>query len=90
MYLFIWLHQVFVAACGIFRYNAWTLYLQHMAPEYVGSSNFGIEILAVACGLWSAQAQELQHMIFVALRHVGSYFPDQGLNPSAPPFKADS
>ena len=73
----------FVTTLGLSICSTW-------APEYVGSSNFGIEILAVACGLWSAQAQELQHMIFVALRHVGSYFPDQGLNPSAPPFKADS
>ena len=36
MYLFIWLHRVLVATCGIFRYNARTLYLQQMGSRVCG------------------------------------------------------
>ena len=53
MYLFIWLHQVFVAACGIFRYNAWTLYLQHMGSRVCGLQQFWDR--DSSCGMWTLE-----------------------------------
>ena len=41
-------------------------------------------------GLWSAQAQQLQSVGLRAPQRVGSYFPNQALNPSPLYYKADS
>ena len=48
------------------------------------------DFLVVLWGLWSTGARYLQDAGFVALRHVGSYFPNQGSNLHFLHCKADS
>ena len=51
--------------------------------------NFLFSVLSLSCSMWdlhcSAQPLKLQHKSLVVLRHVGSQFPNQGLNqPTSP------
>ena len=71
---FIWLSQLLVAAGGIF-----------VATR--GIFSFGVGGLLSSCGV---DSRVLWHTGLVARQHVGSQFPDQGLNPCTLQWKANA
>ena len=83
IYLFIWLCRVLVARnlYGMYFYYLF-IWLCRVLVAAQGIFHCGAQaFLVVAHGLQSMQAQQLQCASLVALRHVGSWFPDQGLSP---------
>ena len=80
IFIYFWLHWVFVAACGLFSSCIeWGLLFIAVCGLLIAVASLAVEHRLQVCGLWQlwlagsrAQAQQLWCMDLVALQHVES------------------